>query len=259
MILNDLHSRIQSIALEAGEIALEHFRKLPTLGIEAKGPLDLITVADREVECFVSDELARHFPDDGIFGEEGSAVASRSGRIWVIDPIDGTFNFVRGSNAWGISIGLFENGVPVYGLVNTPARGELLAGGEMLPAMLNGQPMARLRPFDRKCAAVGVGIHPDVPKEEGLRLLGAIVNEAGVAFRVTGSSVISLIDIAKGSVDGYVGLGIPSWDILGMLPCLRQLGVTTTIDWHRVGLDSKMRFVCGTPEILQLTDKLIRK
>lgn len=255
--MKDQHSAVQAVARAAGEIALEHFRKVSTLTVESKGPLDLVTVADRDVERFISSELAKLFPDDGVFGEEGSASESRSGRTWVIDPIDGTFNFVRGSMDWGVSIGLVEQRRPVYGLVNAPARGELFAGGGTVPASLNGVALPALRGFNRSSAAVGIGVHPEVRREEGLRLYGAVINDLQIALRVTGSSVISLIDIAKGAVDGYIGLGIPCWDILGMLPCLEQLGVTTTIDWEKAGLARQLNFVCGTPEFLEVSARLV--
>ena len=248
--MNSQYTRAKAIAIEAGEIALRHFRELPTLDVESKGPLDLVTAADRDVERFICDELTSAIPDDGIFGEEGSAIESKSGRVWVIDPVDGTFNFVRGSDGWGVSIGLFEEGRPRFGIVNAPARGELFAGGDGVPASLNGEPLPPLRPFRPDYAAVGVGIHPKVPDEQGLRLLTQIVSDLKMAYRVTGSSVISLIDIAKGSVDGYVGIGIPSWDIMGMLPCLEQLGVTTTVDWRTEGLDRDLWFVCGNSDLL---------
>jgi myo-inositol-1(or 4)-monophosphatase len=248
--LNNQHARVKAIAIEAGKIALRHFNSGPAEPIEAKGPLDLVTAADREVEAFICKELSHAFPEDGIFGEEGSAVKGRSGRVWVIDPIDGTFNFVRGNRHWGVSIGLFENGQPTFGVVNAPACGELFAGGNELAAELNGKPLPPLRPFNRDYAAIGVGIHPKIPAEQGVALLNEVISELNLAYRVTGSSVISLIDIAKGNVDGYVGLGIPSWDILGMLPCLKQLGVTTSIDWQTSGLDTDLDFTCGTAEML---------
>jgi myo-inositol-1(or 4)-monophosphatase len=250
--LNTDYARVQSIAKEAGEIALNHFRSLSTLSVEAKGPLDLVTAADRDVEQFICDALAKAFPEDGVFGEEGAAVAGRSGRTWVIDPIDGTFNFVRGSDGWGISIGLFDKGWPVFGVVNTPVRGEIFSGGGGLPAAVNGKPLPPLRPFERASAALGVGIHPSVPNDEALRVLDQVMNDLNVAFRITGSSVISLIDVAKGAVDGYLGRSIPCWDIVGMLPALETMGVTTTIDWATAGLSGKLDFVCGTPETVTL-------
>jgi myo-inositol-1(or 4)-monophosphatase len=245
---------VRAIAMEAGEIALRHFRGIGTLYVEAKGPLDLVTAADREVEAFICRELTRCFPDDGIFGEEGSSVISRSGRTWVLDPIDGTFNFVRGSDGWGISIGLFENGRAVFGIVNTPARDEIFAGGDGVPASLNGAPLPPLRPFSRSLAALGIGIHPSVPDEQGLQAIGMVTSDLGFAYRVTGSTVISLIEIAKGFVDGYLGRGIPSWDIMGMLPALEQLGVRTDINWARVGLETELDFICARPEVIVAMD-----
>ncbi len=254
--MNKDYERVKTIAIEAGEVAMGHFMGLSSLDVEAKGPLDLVTAADRDVERFICDQLSAAFPEDGIFGEEGSTIESKSGRVWVIDPIDGTFNFVRGSDGWGISIGLLEQGVPTFGVVNTPVRRELFAGGQGHPPSLNGNVLPALRPFNRGCAAVGLGIHPKVPTEEGLDLLRQVTSDLKIAFRVTGSSVISLIDIAKGSVDGYIGRGIPSWDILGMLPCLQQLGIETTIDWQAEGLATELDFVCGTPEIIAMTKTL---
>lgn len=255
--MTEQYQKVKSIAVEAGKIALRHFEGVSALNVESKGHLDLVTAADREVETFISDKLAKAFPGDGIFGEEGGAVEGTTGRTWVIDPIDGTFNFVRGSKDWGISIGLFENGTPSFGLVNAPARGEIFAGGAGVPASLNDQPLPALRPFERKYAAVSVGIHPDIPNEEGLKLLSGVVNDLKVAYRVTGSSVVSLIDIATGTVDGYIGLGIPSWDILGMLPCLKELGVSTTVNWETSGLDTKLDFACGRPEMLALSERIL--
>lgn len=256
--MSDQYAAVKAIAVEAGEVALRYFAKVPSLDVESKGHLDLVTIADREVERFIAGELSRAYPDDGIFGEEGSAVDSKSGRTWVIDPIDGTFNFVRGSSGWGVSIGLFENGRPTFGVVNVPARDELFVGGDDVPASLNGERLPRPRPFDPKYAALAIGVHPDIPKERGLKLVNDVVNDLDVAYRVTGCAIVSLIDVAMGGVDGYISLGTPSWDILGMIPCLQQLGIVTTIDWPTAGLNTKMNFVCGTPEIVELSSRLIR-
>ncbi|MDX5349599.1 MAG: inositol monophosphatase, partial [Paracoccaceae bacterium] len=93
------------LAREAGALALSHFRNLPAAAISEKGPLDLVTTADREVEALIAARLRAACPEDAILGEEGGMAAGRSGRVWVIDPIDGTFNFVRGLPQWAVSIG----------------------------------------------------------------------------------------------------------------------------------------------------------
>lgn len=254
--MNNQHLRVKAIAAEAGQIALRHFRDASALEVDTKGPLDLVTAADREVEGFICAELSRAFPQDGIFGEEGSTVKGTSGRTWVIDPIDGTFNFVRGSQHWGVSIGLFEQGRPVFGVVNAPACDEIFAGGDNLAAELNGKTLQPLPAFRRDHAAIGIGVHPKIPADRGIAIFNEVIADLKLAYRVTGSSVTSLIDIAKGSVDGYVGLGIPSWDILGMLPCLEQLGIRTTIDWQKSGLDSDLAFACGNAELLEVLGRM---
>ena len=73
------------------------------------------------MERFLTDGLLRLFPQDGVFGEEGASVAGKSGRIWIIDPIDGTLNFVRGSEHWAVSVGLFQDGCPKFGIIHAPA------------------------------------------------------------------------------------------------------------------------------------------
>lgn len=167
---------------------------------------------------------------------------------------------MRGSDGSGISIGLFDKGRPVFGVVNTPVRGEIFSGGDGLSAAVNGKPLPPMRPFNRASAALGVGIHPNVPNDQALRVIGQMMNDLNVAFRITGSSVISsLIDIAKGAVDGYLGWSIPCWDILGMLPTLETMGVTAAIDWAASGLSGKLDFVCGTSEIITVTKDSMRE
>ena len=120
---------VERLAREAGAVALSHFEALSTVPVVAKGHLDLVTAADQEVERFLTQGLGEAFPDDGIFGEEGAAQDGTSGRTWVLDPIDGTFNFVRGGDQWAISIGLYENGHPSFGVIFAPLRSQMLVGG----------------------------------------------------------------------------------------------------------------------------------
>ena len=94
----------RSIARQAGEIALRYYRT--GIAFEAKSDDSPVTRADRECEQFIARELERAFPDDGLLGEEGAQKPSRSGRRWIIDPIDGTRDFVRGNPVWANLIGL---------------------------------------------------------------------------------------------------------------------------------------------------------
>ena len=248
---------VEAIAREAGHIALAHFQALATLPVERKGHLDLVTDADKEVEEFLIASLRKAFPGDGVFGEEGGDVTGTSGRIWVIDPIDGTFNFVRGSVNWAISIGLFDNRRPVFGIIFAPARALLVSGGIDLDATMNGKPMSVLPSFDLARASTGVGIHPAIPTEVRLEVFRFISDDLPINFRCCGSSALSLVEVAMGETDGYIALGDSTWDVMAGLPILASLGVSHTIDWDRTALHEKLRFACGSEPFLAKMQPLL--
>jgi myo-inositol-1(or 4)-monophosphatase len=245
-----MRETVERLACDAGELALDHFGRLGELGVEAKGPLDLVTAADREVERFLTDGLARLFPDDGIFGEEGAARPGRSGRTWVLDPIDGTFNFVRGADCWAVSIGLHAAGAPAFGVLRAPVRGWTLSGGLGLPPLKDGRALPVPAAFAPDRAVAGVGFHTTIPIPTRLAVLEALMRDAGMTFRHNGSAAMSLAEVAFGESDGYVGLGEASWDVMGILPALAALGLGTTLDWTRIGLADKLDFACGSPAFL---------
>jgi histidinol-phosphatase len=128
-----------AIARQAGEIAMRYYRT--GIAFEAKPDDSPVTRADRECEQFIARELERAFPDDGLLGEEGAQKPSRNGRRWIIDPIDGTRDFVRGNPAWANLIGLEAGGEVVAGFANMPALGELFGASRGGGAFVNGQPI----------------------------------------------------------------------------------------------------------------------
>lgn len=209
-----MHIVIERIAREAGELALGHFRRLSSLDIEAKGHLDLVTQADREVETLVTERLRAAFPGDGIYGEEGASIPTRTGRIWVVDPIDGTFNFVRGGDQWAVSIGLYANGRPALGVIHAPARQETMIGGDGLGAQLNGVRLAARGGRQPAHGAVAVGFHPTIPTAIRLEILRRLIDELRLSFRCCGSATASLMELARGQVDGYVACGDSTWDVM---------------------------------------------
>lgn len=250
-----MFEEVQQVVREAGTLALEYFNRVASIGVDSKGHLDMVTEADRKVEDLIGRRLRECYPQDGLFGEEGLSYASRSGRTWVIDPIDGTFNFLRGGDRWAVSIGLYENHKPCFGVVYSPIRNQFLVGGAGLGSTQNGAPLAKRSGLDRRIGACAIGFHPTVSLNEQLSTLHFILNDARMTFRNTGSATADLIDVANGVVDGYVGMGISTWDLMAILPILEDIGITTTLDWSAIELSQKVRFVCGTPEFIEvLTD-----
>ena len=110
---DDLDQRMHfaiDLARRAGELGLKYFRDLENLTIESKGHQDLVSDGDREVELFIRAAIAEAYPADGIIGEEHAPVAGKTDHVWVIDPIDGTANFVRGIPAWCVVIACAKEG-----------------------------------------------------------------------------------------------------------------------------------------------------
>ncbi|SCY91854.1 inositol monophosphatase family protein [Paracoccus tibetensis] len=247
------------LAHEAGDLALSHFRNLGRDAVAEKGPLDLVTIADREVEALVTKRLRQAFPEDGVLGEEGGHTRGTSGRVWIIDPIDGTFNFVRGLDDWAVSIGLMQDGRPVAGIVHAPAMGVTLSGGVDAAPLLNGRPLPPLTGFSRDRALVGVGLGQSVPAPERIEMLRVLMQDLGIVFRHCNATTISLIELATGEVDGHVGYGESAWDVMGAWPVLTALGAVSTVDWARTPLDAKLRFVIGKPELVEACRSLGRE
>lgn len=248
---------IQTIARDAGDLALSHFHRLSTLPVETKGHLDLVTVADQEVEAFVTRALIDAFPDDGVFGEEGASRQSRSGRTWVVDPIDGTFNFVRGGDQWAVSIGLYDGRRPVFGVIHVPVRKQTLVGGDGFPSTFNDTTMKQRTGMKAEQAACCVGFHPAIPVDLRLDTLRFVLEDAQMSFRTCGSATLSLIEVAQGQVDGYIGTGDSTWDLMAGLPILEQVGIGCTVNWAQTDLNDKLRFACGTPEFLDAIIALV--
>jgi histidinol phosphatase-like enzyme (inositol monophosphatase family) len=139
----DLQKELETtsrIVRAAGEMAMRYYRT--GIAFEAKSDDSPVTLADRECERFIAGELERAFPDDGLLGEEGAQKPSHSGRRWIIDPIDGTRDFVRGNPAWANLIGLEADGEVVAGFANMPALGELFVASRGGGAFVNGHRIA---------------------------------------------------------------------------------------------------------------------
>lgn len=117
-----------TIARKAGDLALKI--REGNIGIEIKSDESPVTIADKACEKLIVEELGAAFPEDGLLGEEGAMKESSNGRRWIIDPIDGTRDFIRGTRAWSVLIGLEENGRVVAGHAYFPAYGEIYSAAK---------------------------------------------------------------------------------------------------------------------------------
>lgn len=125
-----------AIARRAGELALKI--REGNIGVEAKSDESPVTIADKACEKLIVEELSAAFPGDGLLGEEGASQESSNGRRWIIDPIDGTRDFIRGTRAWSVLIGLEENGEVMAGHAYFPALNEMFSAAKGEGAFWDG-------------------------------------------------------------------------------------------------------------------------
>lgn len=211
------------VARRAGEFGLSFFREIEKLSIESKGHQDPVSNADREVELFVRSELSRHYPQDGIVGEEHPPLAGSSGYVWVIDPIDGTANFVCGIPAWTVVVGCVKDGQTVVGVVHEPSTGETFYASRGEGAFLNGRPIRVTGAQNLSDGSIGVGFNNRTEARHSAQVVAKIVEEGGVFFR-NASGALMLAYVAAGRLIGYTEEHMNSWDCLAGMLIVEEAG-----------------------------------
>lgn len=221
--------------------ALAARMRVAGLDTETKtGPSDLVTAADRAAERLVLDRLAELRPEDGVVGEEGSVRDSRSGRTWVIDPVDGTYNFVAGLPWWCCALALRGPEDLVLGAVHDPTSGRTLVGGPDLPTERDGTRLPGLADVSLGETCVATYLHP--PWHDGpVGVLWRRVVGAAATWRSLGSGSMDAVAVAEGRLGVLVQHSVPDWDALPGAGLIRGVGgVVSSIEaagvtWHVAG------------------------
>ncbi len=225
-VLADRFETAIQLTTEAAKLALSMRPPLGASSGKLKGAQDWLTEADGAVESFLSERLAHAYPSDGFQGEEGGS--TRYGTLrWVVDPIDGTANFMRGSKRFCVSLGCIEGDVPVLGVIVAPALEETFAACQGRGATLNGEPIHAAGTTDLTHATVELGWSLRRPHEAFMALTDRIIT-AGAMPRLNGSGALGLADVAAGRSDAYVELHINLWDVAAALVILREAGAAVS-------------------------------
>ena len=228
-------------AIKAGRGLMRDFGEVEQLQVSLKGPSDFVSEADRRSEHILRTELTRARPGFGFLLEEGGAVAgSDATQRWIIDPLDGTSNFLHGLPHFAISIGLEREGEIVAGVVYDPLRNEMFWAEKGAGAYLNER---RIRVSARRdladsLIATGIPFADRSGKDEFLAILRPIMEQtAGV--RRWGAAALDLAYVAAGRVDGFWETGLSPWDIAAGLILVREAGgFVTELDGGREMMDS---------------------
>ena len=205
-----------SVAREAGALV----QRLRSEGVEVadtkSSPVDVVTRADRASEELIRQRLLAARPDDSALGEEGDDVVGSSGVRWVVDPIDGTVNYLYGIGDYAISIAAEVDGVVEAGVVFNPSRGELFTAvrgeGAHLEAAGHGRDLriGSLPDLTRTLVATGFNYEADIRADQGQAVATMLRTVRDV--RRIGSCALDLCSVAAGRVDAYVEEGTHLWD-----------------------------------------------
>ncbi|MBT2566071.1 inositol monophosphatase family protein [Arthrobacter sp. ISL-85] len=248
-----------ALVREAGQLAL--LMRMAGLESEQKTSVsDVVTAADHAAEAYVLEQLRRCRPDDGIAGEEGASVQGNSGRTWVIDPVDGTYNFLHGSTYWCSAIALKDRNDVLLGAVFQPEEDKLWLGGHDQPATLNGDTLTSFTGGDGKRNATDVAelgaatyIHPSWLMDPMCAMPWHAAATSAASLRMLGSGSCDLSRVADGQLGCWFQHSCPEWDWLPGKAIVRAAG--GAVDTVRVnGLEW---FIAGgTTAVRQLREAL---
>ncbi|WP_326960837.1 MULTISPECIES: inositol monophosphatase family protein [unclassified Arthrobacter] len=213
----------EALVREAGTLALL-MRQAGLEGRQKTSVSDVVTAADHAAEAYVLEQLQRCRPDDGILGEEGASVAGTSGRTWVIDPVDGTYNFLNGSTYWCSAIALKDPSGVLLGAIYQPEEDKLWLGGTEKPATLNSDPLVTFRPggvagarrADTPLSELGAAtyIHPTWLADPLCAMPWHAAATSAAALRMFGSGSCDLSRVADGELGCWFQHSCPEWDWL---------------------------------------------
>lgn len=207
-------------AVRAGALALRH--QAAGIRVESKPDDSPVTIADRECERMIAGMLEEAFPDDGMLGEEGSRKESKSGRTWIIDPIDGTRDFVRGNPLWSVLIGLEDRDEIVAGVVYLPLLSQTCWASRGGGAFRNDAPMRVSSIDDPRLAVLSVNSLNRIGEMPFARRL---IEWAGRfwAVRSLGGTPDAMM-LAAGELDVWIEPKVAAWDLAAVQVILEEAG-----------------------------------
>jgi myo-inositol-1(or 4)-monophosphatase len=222
MTTGELRALAESVSREAGALLRDAFYG-PELRVSVKStPTDLVSEADHNAERLIRERIAAARPGDGVLGEEGGDSEGSSGVRWVVDPLDGTVNFLFGIPQWAVSIACEDEQGTLVGVVYDPLRDELFSAERDGPPTLDGHVIKASTKSDMGTAMVGTGFGYDAEVRRAQAVIAARLLPEVRDLRRFGAAAIDLAWAACGRLDAYYEHGLNAWDLAaGGLICQR--------------------------------------
>jgi myo-inositol-1(or 4)-monophosphatase len=237
-------------ARAAGAVILRYMNRLDSLKVEEKSSMDFVSEVDRLAEAEIARELRRAYPDHAILAEESGA-AGKSDKVWVIDPLDGTHNYLRGFPHFCVSIGFLDHGDPVHAVTYDPLRDELFTASKGDGAFLNDR---RMRVTRREALAgallcTGFPFRQRAHLDAQLAMTRALLAEAE-DIRRTGSAALDLAYVAAGRLDGFFEIGLKPWDMTAGCLLVRESGGHYADFTGQAGIPASGNLVAGNHHVV---------
>lgn len=233
---------------EAGAAAAAYFADRGALRVESKGAQDWVSEADKNVELLLRTLIGEAWPDDGIFGEEHEDQIGTSGFDWVIDPIDGTTNFVNGIPAWTVVLAGVAGAETEIGVIHDPNFAETFAARRGFGATLNGAPMQVADGVGLQNGTVSVGYSNRVEAAHIVPVISDIVHR-GALYHRNASGALSLAYVAAGRMVGYLEEHMNAWDCLAGQLMIAEAGGMVEEQDARDMIRTGGRVIAGAPDV----------
>jgi myo-inositol-1(or 4)-monophosphatase len=247
----------RAVAREAGKLAHDYFRKRTQLEIEHKGVQDLVSAADRAVEDLMRERLSGAYPDDDLLGEEGGGAGQRSSAgLWVMDPIDGTANFLRGMPYWSVALAYVVADRVEIGVTYDPVHDELFWARRGGGAHRDEAPIRVSRATDPQRSIIGSTFTFKMGIDRYLAVIEGILR-AGSDHRRMGSTALMMCHVADGRLDGCVTGYCNSWDVIGGLLLVQEAGGVASDFIAENGLLAAGSALAGTPGLHATLEQLL--
>ncbi len=213
-------------ARAAGSVILRYMNRLDSVNVVEKQRMDFVSEVDRAAEAEIVRELKRAYPRHAFLGEE-SGKTGKGDLVWVIDPLDGTHNYLRGIPHFSVSIAMLDKGEPVYGVIYDPLRDELFTASKGDGAYLNDRRMrvGKRETLDGAMLATGFPYRQREHLDGQWDFTRALLTQAE-DLRRTGSAALDLAYTAAGRFDAYYEPGLKPWDMAAGCLLVREAGGT---------------------------------
>ncbi len=236
---NEILVEAKKIIIQAGKLIREHMEKPYQINTKADRK-DLVTEIDENTERFMIKQIRNRYPNHQILGEEGTGdnVESLDGTVWIIDPIDGTMNFIHQKRFFAISVGIYHNGEGLIGLIYDVMNDTIYEGIKGQGAYKNGKSLPLLSE-DRTLedSLVGINSFWSVPNRRlNEKKIHQLIRDVR-GTRSYGSAALEFAYIAEGIIDAYITMRLSPWDIAGGLVIINEVGgIATQVDGRPLDL-----------------------